>query len=66
MITSSPCPGQLRHFQGRYMEAPRIFKREGLYYLIASDCTGLHPNEARSAVAPDLADRGRNWATLPR
>lgn len=44
-----------RTFIGRYMEAPCVFKHDGLYYLIASDCTGWHPNEARSAVAPTLA-----------
>lgn len=43
-----------RFFPGRYMEAPCIFKREGIYYLIASDCTGWYPNEARSAFAPAL------------
>ena len=36
------------------MEAPCIFKHGGVYYLIASDCTGWHPNEARSAFAPTL------------
>jgi hypothetical protein len=44
-----------RVFIGRYMEAPCVFKHEGNYYLVASDCTGWHPNEARSAVAPTLA-----------
>ncbi len=49
-----PTPRAQRHFQGRYMEAPCVFKRDGQYYLIASDCTGWAPNEARSAVAPTL------------
>jgi beta-xylosidase len=40
-----------RIFIGRSMEAPAVFKREGRYYLIASDCTGWNPNPARSAVA---------------
>jgi hypothetical protein len=44
-----------RVFLGRYMEAPCVFKHAGRYYLIASDCTGWHPNEARSASAPTLA-----------
>jgi hypothetical protein len=40
-----------RVFEGRFMEAPAVFKHEGRYYLIASGCTGWDPNEARSAVA---------------
>ncbi len=47
----TPTPDMHRLFSGRYMEAPCVFKHDGLYYLIASDCTGWHPNEARSAVA---------------
>jgi len=43
-----------RHFPGRFMEAPSIFKRDGKYYLIASGCTCWHPNAARSAVADSL------------
>lgn len=40
-----------RHFAGRYMEAPAVFKHKKKYYLIASGCTGWSPNPARSAVA---------------
>lgn len=40
-----------RAFPNRYMEAPAMFKSNGKYYLIASDCTGWRPNAARSAVA---------------
>ena len=36
------------------MEAPAIFKCKGLYYLIASGCTGWNPNAARSAVSPAI------------
>ena len=43
-----------RHFVGRYMEAPCVFKHDGTYYFIGSDCTGWLPNEARSAAAPAL------------
>lgn len=41
-------------FVGRFMEAPCLFKHEGRYFFIASDCTGWLPNEARSASAPSL------------
>ncbi len=43
-----------RVFPGRYMEAPCVFKNNGTYYLIASDCTGWLPNEARSAYAGSI------------
>lgn len=40
-----------RIFIGRSMEAPAVFKRNGKYYFIGSDCTAWAPNAARSAVA---------------
>lgn len=43
-----------RFFPNRYFEAPAIFKRQGMYYIIASGCTGWDPNEARSARAPSI------------
>ena len=43
-----------RVFPGRYMEGAALFKRNGKYYFIASDCTGWAPNAARSAVADDI------------
>ncbi|MEI6168227.1 MAG: glycoside hydrolase family 43 protein [bacterium] len=50
-----PTSNILRQFCGRYMEAPCVFKYDGRYGFIGSDCTGWAPNEARSAVAPALA-----------
>jgi beta-xylosidase len=44
----------IRVFEGRYMEAPAIFKYKGKYYFIGSDCTGWAPNAARSAVAESI------------
>ncbi|MDP3914120.1 MAG: glycoside hydrolase family 43 protein [Bacteroidota bacterium] len=43
-----------RVFPGRYMEGAALFKRNGKYYIIASDCTGWDPNAARSAVADEI------------
>ena len=42
----------VRVFSERYMEAPAMFKHNGKYFLIASDCTGWTPNAARLASAP--------------
>lgn len=43
-----------RAFPGRYMEAPALFKHKGVYYLVASGCTGWSHNAARSAVADTI------------
>lgn len=43
-----------RFFEGRFMEAPAMFKRNGKYYLIMSGCTGWAPNAGRSAVASSI------------
>jgi hypothetical protein len=49
------CAGRFaRAFEGRYMEAPAVFKHDGRYYFIGSNCTGWPPNPARSAVATDI------------
>jgi len=40
-----------RIFIGRSMEAPTVFKHAGKYFVIASGCSALAPNAARSAVA---------------
>lgn len=37
----------IRIFPGGHNEAPAIFKKEGVYYMITSGCTGWDPNEAR-------------------
>lgn len=49
-------------FTGRFVriapggqnEAPTLFKHGGLYWMIASGCTGWAPNEARMFSAPSL------------
>jgi hypothetical protein len=43
-----------RYFPGRFHEAPIVFKDNGVYYLIASGCTGWLPNPGRSAYAYDI------------
>jgi beta-xylosidase len=44
----------VRVFEGRYMEAPSIFKYNGKYFFIGSGCTGWAPNSARSAVSGSI------------
>lgn len=43
-----------RCFEGRYFEAPAMFKHNGKYYLMTSGCTGWAPNAAHSAVAESI------------
>jgi hypothetical protein len=35
-------------------EAPAIFKKDGVYWMITSGCTGWEPNEARMFSAPSI------------
>jgi hypothetical protein len=44
----------IRIFDGRYREAPAVFKHGGKYYMISSHCTGWKPNEAECAVADSM------------
>ncbi|MGF7137983.1 glycoside hydrolase family 43 protein [Roseimarinus sediminis] len=43
-----------RVFPGGHNEAPALFKRNGMYYMITSGCTGWDPNAARSAVSKSI------------
>lgn len=40
----------IRLFPGAQREAPALFKRDGVYYLMTSGCTGWAPNQARYIV----------------
>ncbi len=44
----------IRVFPGGHNEAPAMVRKDGMYYLITSGCTGWAPNEARSAVASSI------------
>lgn len=39
---------------GGHNEAPAIFKKDGVYWMIASGCTGWEPNEARMFSSPSI------------
>lgn len=36
-------------WQGEYREAPAVFKRDGVYYMLSSFCTGWAPNQGKYA-----------------
>lgn len=44
----------VRAFVGTKLEAPAIFKKDGLYYIMGSECTGWRPNPGHSAVSPTI------------
>ncbi len=41
----------IRIFPGGHNEAPAIFKKDGVYWMITSGCTGWEPNKARLLTA---------------
>lgn len=52
----------IRIAPGGHNEAPAIFKKDGLYYMITSGCTGWDPNAARLFVADNIMG---NWKEYP-
>lgn len=44
----------IRVYKGQQTEAPALFKRNGVYYMIGSGCTGWAPNAARWFSAPSI------------
>ncbi|MGI6200247.1 MAG: family 43 glycosylhydrolase [Christensenellales bacterium] len=44
-----------RLWPGEYREAPAVFRKDGLYYMLSSYCTGWAPNQGRYASAPSMA-----------
>jgi hypothetical protein len=44
----------IRVYVGHQTEAPALFKRNGIYYMIGSGCTGWDPNAARWFSAPNI------------
>jgi lysophospholipase L1-like esterase len=49
-----PVGKMVRIFEGQSREAPAVFKRNGLYYIVTSGCTGWYPNRAWYATAPKI------------
>lgn len=52
----------IRLAPGGHNEAPAIFKRDGVYWMITSGCTGWDPNEARMFRAKSMWGP---WEQLP-
>jgi len=50
----TPTKTYSRILVNRHREGPALFKNEGKYYLITSDCTGWSPNAATYAVADNI------------
>lgn len=48
-------------FQGEHREAPALFKRNGQYILLTSQCTGWLPNQCGYAIADRIDGR---WSML--
>lgn len=44
----------IRLFPGGHNEAPAIFKKDGVYWMITSGCTGWEPNKARLMSASSM------------
>ena len=44
----------IRIFPAKHNEAPAIFKKDGIYWMITSACTGWKPNEARMFSARSI------------
>lgn len=44
-----------RQFIGKYREAPALFKKDGLFYILTSACTGWYPNQCQYAFTDDLS-----------
>lgn len=52
----------IRIFPGGHNEAPAIFKKDGVYWMVTSGCTGWDPNKARLLTADSILGE---WKQLP-
>ena len=51
-----------RALPGKSNEAPAIFKKDGVYWMISSGCTGWKPNKARLSCTTDIMGE---WKSYP-
>ena len=54
----------LYSFDGDHREAPAIFKRNGVYFLVTSGATGWNPNQAQYATSTNIASGWSGWRNL--
>lgn len=52
----------IRIFPAGHNEAPAIFKKDGVYWMVTSGCTGWKPNEARLFTSTSMLGE---WKQLP-
>lgn len=50
----------IRIFPGAQREAPAVFKKDGMYYMMTSGATGWYPNQARYAVSDSILGEWKN------
>lgn len=43
-------------WQGEFREAPAVFKKEGLYYILSSHCTGWRPNQGKVGYGKSMEE----------
>jgi hypothetical protein len=51
-------------FPGGHREAPALFKRNNVYFLITSDATGWTPNQAKYATSTKIGSGWSGWSNL--
>ncbi|MGW3349478.1 RICIN domain-containing protein [Nonomuraea rubra] len=51
----------VRMWDGDHREAPALFKRGGVYFLLTSGATGWQPNQARYATATSITGTWSAW-----
>src|SRR5690606_41355178 len=51
-------------WDGDHREAPALFKRNGVYFMLTSGATGWRPNQARYATATSITGPWSGWQNV--
>src|SRR5262249_17905358 len=51
-------------FPGGHREAPVLFKRNGVYFLLTSDATDWSPNQAKYATSSAIGSGWKGWTNV--
>jgi ricin-type beta-trefoil lectin protein/glycosyl hydrolase family 43 len=54
----------VKNFSGNHREAPALFKRNGVYFLLTSGATGWSPNQQQYATASELDGTWSAWTNV--